>query len=77
MADDWKVEIVVTAAEGYSAEQSIKISGLTKVQLTFIRCMLQADLELDPVEELGFEKKDGNLEGFRFSLASVIENLGY
>lgn len=71
---DWKVEITDQPDD----LRTLTISGLTRPQVEMIRCMLQIDYEVDPVEDWGLEEEvEGHLQGFRLDLADAIEGKGY
>jgi len=73
----WAVSVTETVSSDPLDEVTLTITGLKKAQLAFIRCMLQADYEVDPVEEWGFKKKDGDLQSFLLDVATSIEQRGY
>jgi len=59
------------------AQFTLEISGLTDAQITFMRCMLEIDYEVDPVKDWGFKRSDGNLNSFRMKLANKLEQGGF
>ena len=77
MTRKWKVQIAEAVSTPVVDEITLTITGLKKAQVEFIRCMLQADFEVDPVQDWGFKKKDGDLQSFRMSVADAIEKRGF
>lgn len=77
MARKWRVEVEKLASSDDVDGHTLAITGLKKAQVEFIRCMLQADYEVDPVQDWGFKKKDGDLQTFRITVASEIEKAGF
>jgi hypothetical protein len=78
----WRVEVCknpgVNLATGKDLSTlTLKLHDLSEAQVAFIRCMLQTDLEVDPVEDWGFKKKDGDLQTFRMDVAAEIERQGF
>ena len=78
----WVVEVLKNPGVDLTSGKDItthtlRISNLSEAQVTFLRCMLQEDSEIDPVEDWGFKKKDGDLQTFGRGLANEIERQGY
>lgn len=80
MARKWKVTVEENPSFSTKPEpllHTLRIEGLTQAQVAFIRCMLQSDCDVDPVEDLGFKRKDGNLQMFALNVATYLEKKGY
>lgn len=80
MARKWKVRVEAEASFSEKPEpqlHTLRIEGLTQAQIAFIRCMLQCDYEVDPVADLGFKSRDGDLQSFRHNVAVELEKRGF
>jgi hypothetical protein len=75
MARKWKVvvdPVPSVSSKPESQLHDLRIEGLTDAQISFIRCMLDMDFEVDPVADWGFKKSDGDLQEFRMDLATEL-----